>query len=167
MRKAHLSADPYAAWNRGDVKAAFQIFQAQARAGVKSSWLNLGYFFDVGLGTKRNRTKAISWYRRAYRAGDGAAASNIATIYRDAGRARLGLQWYRRAAALHDGDAAVEVAKHYLSGIGVRRHGGRAVVYLRRALATKHISSASRAEARRLLRSLGTAGRSNNRWRGP
>jgi TPR repeat protein len=159
VKKHRLSTDPYAAMNRGDVRKAFQLFRSQAYAGDASAWLNLGYLFDLGVGTRRNRRQAMSCYLRAYRSGSGAAASNIATIYRDEGRPRLQFQWYRRAAALRDGDAAVEVAKHYRSGVGVRRDPVLAKKYLQRALRTKYISRSARAEARILLGSAGRSGR--------
>ena len=121
MNAPTLPNDPYAAWDSGDFRTAFRLFAAQAQAGDHDVELNLGYFYDVGLGTRKNRVKAMYWYRRAYRRGSGAAASNIATIYRDEGRHAMEFAWYKRAAILQDGDAEVEIAKLYLSGSGVRK----------------------------------------------
>jgi TPR repeat protein len=57
MAKPQSSIDPYAAWDSGDVKTAFRLFRSQAQAGDEGAWLNLGYFYDVGLGTRRRRIK--------------------------------------------------------------------------------------------------------------
>src|SRR3954471_2007023 len=111
---AHPFKDAHAAWECGKLKVAFRLFLAQAKAGDSGARLNLGYFYDVGLGTRKNKAQALRWYRRAYQQGSGAAASNIANVYRDKGRVALALAWYKRAVSLKDDDAAIEVAKHYL-----------------------------------------------------
>ncbi|MGH8668642.1 MAG: tetratricopeptide repeat protein [Burkholderiales bacterium] len=144
--------DPYTAWERGKFRVAFRLFVVQAKAGDSGARLNLGYFYDVGLGTRKNKAQALRWYRRAYQQGSGAAASNIATVYRDEGRPALALAWYKRAVSLKDDDAAVEVAKHYLEGSGVRKHSGLAIAALKRAVTSRNITQAGREEARRLLR---------------
>jgi TPR repeat protein len=144
--------DAHAAWERGRLKTAFRLFAAQAKAGDSGARLNLGYFYDLGLGIRKNKAQALRWYRLAYRQGSGAAASNIATVYRDEGRPALALAWYKRAASLKDGDAAVEVAKHYLEGSGVRKHRGLAVAALKRAIASRHITEAGREKAKRILK---------------
>ena len=152
MRSKGADTDPHIAWESGDLRLAFQLFSAQAAAGDDGAQLNLGYFYDVGLGTRRNREKALQWYRRAYRQGSSAAASNIATVYRDNGRPRLAFAWYKRASIMNDGDAMVEIAKRYLSGSGVRKNGEQARRFLKRAIGSKHITEAGREEAQALLR---------------
>jgi TPR repeat protein len=151
MNTPALPGDPYAAWDSGNFRTAFRLFAAQAHAGDHEVELNLGYFYDVGLGTRKNRVKAMYWYRRAYRRGSGAAASNIATIYRDECRHALEFAWYKRAAALRDGDAEVEIAKLYLSGSGVRKDHRKAMAALRRALASPFITPYGCEEAAQLL----------------
>jgi TPR repeat protein len=144
-----FSEDPFIAWENGDVKTAFRLFRAQAEAGDENAFLNLGYFYDIGLGTRKSRTEAFRWYRRAYRRGDGAAASNIAIVYRDEGRHRLAFEWFKRAASMNDGDAEVEIAKLLMA-----KHRGSAVAALRRALASRHITEAGREEAQHVLKGL-------------
>jgi uncharacterized protein len=151
MTGPSLSTDPYIAWDQGQVKLAFRIFAARARSGDAGAQLNLGYFYDVGLGTRRNRAQALHWYRRAYRQGSGAAASNIATVYRDDGRPALALAWYKRALSLKEDDAAVDIAKHYLLGVGVRKDRRRALAALGRAVRSHNLTPAIRYEAQRLL----------------
>ncbi|HXJ76012.1 MAG TPA: sel1 repeat family protein, partial [Candidatus Dormibacteraeota bacterium] len=74
-----------AAWDRGDLRHAFELFSQAAEAGDASSQLDLGYFFDCGLHVKSDKTKAMHWYRQAYRRGEPGAANNIATLHRDSG----------------------------------------------------------------------------------
>jgi TPR repeat protein len=154
MTRQRIQNDPYSAWDSGDVKAAFRLFRSMAESGDKGAWLNLGYFYDVGLGIRKNRTEALRWYRRAYRAGDSSAASNIATVYRDEGKHRLAFQWFFRAASMNDGDAEVEVAKRLLSGVGVMKDRSRAVTVLKRAVASNRITPAGRDEAVELLKQI-------------
>lgn len=146
-----LETRAHQAWERGDHKAAFHMYSTLAERGVSSAWVNLGYFYDCGIGVRRNRDRALYWYKRAYRSQSGAAASNIATIYRDEGKHRLEAQWYKRAYQLNDGDAAVELAKLYLSGKGVRRSARTAAAYLRRAIASSCITEEGREEAQAIM----------------
>lgn len=48
---------------------------------------DLRYFYDVG--TACSSDQAMYWYRRAYRQGDAAGASNVAVFYREQGQYRL------------------------------------------------------------------------------
>jgi len=56
--------------DRGELKAAFRLFLAGAKAGDISCQLNLGNYYDDAKGIRRNRKAALYWYRRAYRRGD-------------------------------------------------------------------------------------------------
>ena len=114
----------------------------------------LGYFYDVGIGTRPDKTTAMRWYKRAYRRGDSAAASNIAVLYKDQGKHRLVFGWYARSAALGDGDSSLELAKLYLSGQGVRRSIPSAKKHLRAALSSRCITEDSREEAQELMHQL-------------
>src|SRR5262245_44904159 len=112
-RMTHTMLEAHAIWDGGDPRTAFQIIHGWALAGDETAIQNLGYMYARGEGTRRNRAKAMYWYRLSYRLGSSASASNIATIYRDEGKSRLASAWYRRAAALGDGDAEVELAERY------------------------------------------------------
>ena len=52
---------------------------------------------DTGTAVKRNRQQAVYWYKRAYRHGNAAGASNIGTILRDEGKTGQALLWFQRA----------------------------------------------------------------------
>lgn len=139
------------AWDDGKSKLAFRLFLKAAKAGDRSSELNVGYFYDAGIGVKRNREKALFWYRRAYKRGDASAASNIGTIWRDGGQLIRALGWFLRAVELGDGDANLEIAKIYLYQ---RKTHHRAIPYLNRTIKSKCATEDSREQANRLLKSL-------------
>ena len=150
----------HAAWESGRNRNAFRFFQQGANAGNVGCMLDLGYFYDVGIGTRSNKTKAIYWYKKAYRMKDAAAASNIAVLYKEQSKNRLAFQWYKRSAELGDGDSALDLAKLYLSGQGVRRSVSRGKKHLQIAVASKSITPASVDKARELLRQAEQAGSS-------
>jgi TPR repeat protein len=99
---ADLERKAHDAWESGRRTAAFRLYSQLATRGSGAGELNLGYFYDCGIGVRKNRALALKWYRRAYRRGSGAGASNIATIYRDEGKHRLEAQWYARAVRLKE-----------------------------------------------------------------
>ena len=151
---AELERQAHDAWERGRRVAAFRLYSKLANRGTGAGMLSLGYFYDCGIGVRKNRALALKWYRRAYRQGSGAAASNIATMYRDEGRHRLEAQWYARAVRLKDGDAAVELAKLVLAGKGIRKSKSYASRLLKRARAARFITENGRDEATTMLHAL-------------
>jgi TPR repeat protein len=131
---------------------AFRALKRLAESDDAGAFHMLGYLYDVGEGTRRDSKKAMFWYLRGYESGRSVSATNIATMYRDAGDAKNEYEWYRKAAALNDGDAELEVAIRLLSGKGVRRNLRMAVLSLRRVLKVNNTSDAARDTARQLLR---------------
>src|SRR6266568_8045078 len=101
-------------WERRRLKSAFRLMLAAAKSGDSGAQVDLGYFYDTGIGVKRNRKAALYWYRRAARRGEGAAAANIGTIFRDEKDMKRALSWFRRAAKMGNGDANLEMAKIYM-----------------------------------------------------
>lgn len=152
-----IELEAHIAWEGDDLERAFFLFRRCAELGKVECMLDLGYFYGEGVGVEKDEEKAMFWYKRAYRRGDWAAASNIAILYREHGRHRLERQWFERAAALGDGDAEVELAKLYLEGKGTRRSEGKAMVLLNRAIRSSNIMEAGREEAAELLRKVQSA----------
>ncbi|MEC5385437.1 tetratricopeptide repeat protein [Uliginosibacterium sp. H3] len=151
MSTANIEQQAFDAWDKGELAQAFDLFSQAVALGLDGCMINLGYFHDEGIGTVQDKEKAMYWYKRAYRKGDSAAASNIAILYRERLRFRQSFQWFERAAEMGDGDAALELAKLYLTGTGVRRSSSGAVRCLQNALSSTHITEAGREEARGLL----------------
>ena len=91
------------------------------------------------------------WYKRAYRQGCGAAASNIAFVFRKEKNLKQALAWFKRAVNLRDGDANREIAKIYHKN---KTDKAKIIPYLKRTLKAKYVTEASTDEARRLLKRL-------------
>ena len=136
-------------WDSGNLKEALQLFLKNAEQGDISSQINVGYFYDTGLGVRKNTEEALSWYRRAYRAGSAGAANNIGTIYRDRGQTQTALQWFKRSLKLGDDDSSLEIAKIYLSR---KKQRSSALKYLRIAARSKNVAEVTAEEALKLLK---------------
>jgi TPR repeat protein len=132
----------------GHHREAFRLFQEAARAGHQASWLNVGYCFDVGLGVRRSRERALFWYRKAAKAGDGAAANSIGTVYRDEGRPRLAARWFLKAVSLDEADALLDLAKLYL---GPLNDPAKARSALARVARARNVTENTREQAEALL----------------
>ena len=52
-----------------------------AHAGYAPAQVNLGYFYDHGLGVAQDRGKAALWYRQAAESGEAQAQYNLADLY--------------------------------------------------------------------------------------
>jgi len=135
-------------WRKGATKAAFNLFLAGAKAGNCSCQLNLGYFYQTGIGVRRNSSNALTWYERAYRQGDTSAANNIGTIWRDRRRPKQALLWFRRAVKLGDDSSNLEIAKIFLKTNGNLRVAARLLGIV---LKSSRVSEADTEEAAGLL----------------
>jgi TPR repeat protein len=139
-------------WDRRRLRDALGAFKTGAELGDASCQLSLGYFYDLGLGTRRSPAAALRWYRRAHRGdANGSAATNIATALRDAGKRAAAIRWFKRAIALGNTDAALALAELYL-----QTKGGvpRALPYLKIARKASNTTEATRERASALLVSL-------------
>ena len=165
MQSLDIELKAHSAWDSGRHKEALRLFQRGADDGLIGCMLDLGYFYDVGIGTRTDKAMAMHWYKRAYRKGDAAAASNIAVLYKEQGKTRLALGWYARSAALGDGDSSLELARLCLAGQGVRRSIPGAKKHLQAALSSKLITEAAREEAQELMHHLASGAGSNNSFK--
>jgi len=141
------------AWEAGDLRSAFRLFFRAAKAGDIGCQVNLGTFYCDGLGVKPNRVKALFWYRRAYRRGSAAAATNISNLYFHESRWNHQFAWLERAISLGDIDANLDIAKIYLK----RGEGKKAIRHLRRVVKAKpnsEVAAVPWEKAQRTLRRL-------------
>jgi TPR repeat protein len=136
-------------WDQGKLKLAFGLFVEAAKAGDIGAEQNVGYFYDRGLGVRRNKTKAIYWYTRAYKHGYSSAATNIGTVWRDLQEPKRALLWFQRAAKMGDDDANLEIAKYYLQS---SRNPKKAIPFLDNVRRSMKVSESSVEEAERLLK---------------
>ena len=152
--KDKLFVDANAAWDRGDLQRAYQLFARAAELGDASSQLDLGYFFDRGLHVKQDKKQAMHWYYRAYRQGEASAANNIATIHRERGHVKRMLWWFGRAVAMGEQDALLELGKYYESAVGRENDTKNAKTCYRRVLRSKYVTQLTREQAKRRLSKL-------------
>lgn len=136
-------------WGRGKVRSAFRLFRVAARAGDKGAQVNVGYFYDKGIGVRRDQSAALYWYKRAYRRGDASAATNIGTIWRDKHKPQRALSWFFRAVKLGDDGSNLEIAKHYLRN---DRDPGKAIRYLKKVFSSDRVAEIEAQEAKQLLK---------------
>ena len=61
--------------------AAFALLSAEAEKGNAGAMLDLGRFYEQGVGTARNYTKALEWYEKAAKAGQAAGFYNVGVCY--------------------------------------------------------------------------------------
>ena len=135
--------------DRGELKAAFRVFLAGAKAGDISCQLNLGNYYDDAKGIRRNRKAALYWYRRAYRRGAALAANNIGIMLRNEGKQERALSWFRRAVKMGDDEASLEIAKYYME----KEHLPRlALPHLKRVVESNCVTEAGAEEAAKLIR---------------
>lgn len=140
-------------YEKGKLKSAFRLYLAAAKGGDPSCQMNLGNFYNSGIGVKPNRDLALLWYRRAYRQGSGAAAHNIGLLFRREGNFNQAVAWLGRAAKKHDGDANLTIAKIYLES---KNDKPKAIHYLKQTLKAnrRYMLAESREEAHGLLKRL-------------
>jgi TPR repeat protein len=133
----------------GNLKVAFRLCLAAAKAGDSSCQINLGNLYDEGSGVRRNRSAAMYWYKRAYRRGERCAAHNIGVMWRNEKKYGKALNWFRKAVRFGDDEANLEIAKHYLQ---VEQKPVKAIPHLKKVLKSNWVTEAGQEEARMLLR---------------
>src|SRR5258706_8422865 len=89
------------AFDRQDFRKAFRGFHQAARLGHASAQHNLGYLFDAGKGVRRDREKALYWYKRAWRNDrQTGSSSNIAALYAQLDQPSRAISWWKRGVDL-------------------------------------------------------------------
>ena len=135
-------------WDKRDVRGAFKAFLKLAQDGDSSAQVNVGYFYDEGIAVKKNKAKALYWYRRAYRRKNTSAAINIGIIFRDRGERARALRWFLRGTTLGDDSGFLMAAKLLLED---GQQKPRAMKYLKTVARSHKVSEADVEEATRLL----------------
>ncbi len=133
----------------GELRSAFRLYLAGAKAGDTGCQLNVGNYYDAGTGVRRNRLAALYWYQRAYRRGVSSAATNIGIMWRNENNPKRALGWFQRAVRLGDDEANLEIAKHYLRNKG---NGRKAIRHLEKVCRSNWVTEAGVEEATKLLK---------------
>jgi TPR repeat protein len=133
----------------GDLRSAFRLYLAAAKAGDTSCQVNVGNFYDAGTGVRRNRLAALYWYKRVYRRGDSCAANNIGVMWRNDKKPKRALEWFRKAVRLGDDEANLEIAKYYLRN---EPNPLKAIRHLEKVCQSHCVTEAGKEEATKLLK---------------
>jgi uncharacterized protein len=154
-RYEHSFCNGDAAEEEGRLEFARQSFERGAALGDPTCLTRLARMFDEGIGVDVDKREAMRLFQLAWRRGnDAVAATNIAILYREAGKRRSTFEWFCRAADTGDGSAQLDKAKCYLNGEGVRKDEQAALRCLANAVASYYISEYEREEAQALLENL-------------
>jgi TPR repeat protein len=78
----------YDAAEAGNLEHARRCYESWAALGDDMCFQALGYMYDVGEGVAVDKSLAMKLYRKAWKRGHHAAASNIAILYREMGNTR-------------------------------------------------------------------------------
>jgi uncharacterized protein len=157
MTKAQIADELFtranALWENRRNKEALQLFTRAAQLGSASAKHNVGYFYDEGIGTKKDFSRALSWYKKAWRSDrQSGTCINIAKLYESRKQPRLAIAWLSKAVGQNDGDAALELAKLYLQRKD-RRQIGKAEVLLK-SVAKGRSTLDARRQALKMLKSI-------------
>lgn len=133
----------------GNLKAAFRLFLAAAKAGDVGCQLNLGNYYCDGKGIRRDLSVGLYWYKRAYRRGLSGAACNIGVTWRNEGMPKRALSWFRRAVKMGDDEANLEIAKYYLV---TENNPRKAIPHLEKTCRSNRVTEAGAEEAAKLLK---------------
>jgi len=144
----------YDAAEAGNFEHARRSYESGAALGDAMCLQALGYMYDVGEGVAADKPVAMKLYRKAWKRGSHAAATNIAILYREMGNKRTMFRWYQRVASAGDGSAQLEMARCYMSGTGVRKDTQAALRCLAVANGSDYITEYEREEAQAMLAAL-------------
>ena len=123
--------DGVAADDRGDYRAALQIWQELAREDHAAALYRLALAYSEGRGVPRDDAQAAVWYNRAASHGYVPARSALGRIY-DEGKGvpkspSKAMKWYRNAAQRGDIASQLALGLIYDSGRGVPQNDWQAV----------------------------------------
>jgi len=142
-------ADEYE--NQGDYKRAFELFMKGALLNDTDCMSKIGYYYDLGLYVRKNKSKAMYWYKKAYRQYDIVSPINIAIIYEEKREWKKALWWFHKAVAMGNKDGFFHIASLYHRGRGVQRNIRTAINYYKKAYYSGEICESLEDKIERIL----------------
>jgi TPR repeat protein len=137
--EAAAPADPQAQPRPQTISAddLFAIQLASAEKGNKQACLNVGMFYEQGVGIHKDYTKALYWYERAAQAGIAEGYLNAGNCYivgmGTASDVPKAAQYFAKAAEKGSAQAQYQLAVLYLSGRGVDQDTAQGLKLLEKA----------------------------------
>lgn len=116
---------------------AFAMMAGNAEKGNPNAMLTLGAFYEQGIGTPRNFTKALEWYKKAAEAGLAEGHYNLGVCYEigmgNVGDIQKAVTHFEKAAELGLVQAMQKLSSMYFTGNGVTQNEGKGLSWLVRA----------------------------------
>lgn len=123
----------------GNSIRAADLFRIAANEGDTRAYLNLGIFYEQGIGVTQSDVQAFYWYSKAAKVGDVNGQFNLAIMYRSGkGTTKselMATKWYRKAAEQGHLDAQYNLGVNYYMGRGVPKSVPDAKIWLEKAAA--------------------------------
>ena len=105
------------AYEKGDFKAAFELFSYAAKHDTDWADDYLGIMYGEGEGVEKDQDKSLYWHKRAgqkRRVSSKNSYNNIALQYERMGNRRRAFYWWNKSFAAGDKGAGLELAKRLL-----------------------------------------------------
>ena len=117
--------------------SSFALVAAEAEKGKVQAMLQLGGFYEQGVGVGRNYSKAFEWYQKAASAGRPEGYYNLGVCYEigmgAAGDMAKSVQNYQKAAEMGLTQAMQKLASIYITGASVPRNTDLGMAWLEQA----------------------------------
>ena len=118
-------------------ETAFALMAGEAEKGNTNAMLTLGRFYEQGVGTAKNYSKAMEWYEKAARAGQAEGYYNVGVCHEigmgTASDMSKAVQSYRKAANLGLALAMYKLASSYISGNGAAKDTAKGIGWMDKA----------------------------------
>ena len=125
------------AYEKGDFKTAFPIFEDLASKGNATAQYVLGIMYENGEGVKQDYIKAKEWYTKSANKGLAEAQYNLGGIYFNGKGVkqdyRQAIYWYKKAANQKHAQAQHNVGVMYANGYGAKQDYKIAKIYFGQA----------------------------------
>ena len=116
---------------------ADRCLKKAAAQGHADAQYNLGLYYATGRGVKKDRRRALHWYRKSAEQGESDAQVFVGYCYHEGEGVRRddeeAVRWYRKAARQGDNAAMSNLGLCYRHGHGVRKSTRNALRWFRKA----------------------------------
>ena len=134
--------DAYDAYQKGDFKYAFQLWETKAKKGNSTAQYNLGSMYSNGEYVAQSDERAVYWYRKAADQGYKSAQYHLGIKYKTGTGVtkdyKQAAYWYRKAAEQGHAKAQNNLGVSYNNGEGVSQNYEQAVYWYRKAANQGH-----------------------------
>ena len=128
-------------------ETAFALMSAEAGKGNADAMLNLGRFYEQGVGIARNYTKALEWYEKSAKAGLAAGYYNVGVCYEIGmgvtAEPAKALQNFQKAADMGMTLAMHKLSSVFIAGTGTAKDAAKGIAWLEKAASAGVAAAAS------------------------